>query len=251
MRHAAILVAAIFSVGTAFTGPALADDPQAKQGPMPPRAAIAGQEFDTYRFGATYAASKGSTAAACQNVCYGDQMCRAWSFVMAMGEAEARCELKRGGGRAEPNLMSTSGVATPTMRKQYAAAPTVQTQPSPALYGGPVTRSPAGTIVTSSSTPMGSAPSVTYAAPPTGPIVSSQATPMGSTPNVTYSTGAPKPIAGPSAPRYPDAAVSANAPVSVTVPSQPQTFYPQTKAPNTGAATYYPDRPQVLPAPPK
>ncbi len=70
-----------------------------------------GHETYTYRHGATYKVEAGSTALDCQAACGADDICQAWSFVEAYGSAGARCELKRGGGKPEENLLATSGVS--------------------------------------------------------------------------------------------------------------------------------------------
>lgn len=70
-----------------------------------------GHETYTYRHGATYKVEAGSTALDCQTACGADGVCQAWSFVEAYGSAGARCELKRGGGSPEENLLATSGVS--------------------------------------------------------------------------------------------------------------------------------------------
>lgn len=64
-----------------------------------------------YRHGATYSVGPGSTADACEITCGDDAVCQAWSFVEAYGSAKARCELKRGGGKSEENLLATSGIS--------------------------------------------------------------------------------------------------------------------------------------------
>jgi hypothetical protein len=73
--------------------------------------ASAGHEPFRYLHGATYSVLPGDTALACEAACGDDNACRAWSFVAAYGSAEARCELKRGGGKSEENLLATSGVS--------------------------------------------------------------------------------------------------------------------------------------------
>ncbi len=70
-----------------------------------------GHEVYRYRHGATYRIDAGSTAYACEAACGDDAVCQAWSFVQEYGSAGARCELKRGGGKSEENLLATSGVS--------------------------------------------------------------------------------------------------------------------------------------------
>ncbi len=77
----------------------------------PAGAANPAHERYKYRHGATYSVGPGSTADACEITCGEDAVCQAWSFVEAYGGAEARCELKRGGGRTEENLLATSGIS--------------------------------------------------------------------------------------------------------------------------------------------
>lgn len=64
-----------------------------------------------YRHGATYAVGPGSSADSCEITCRDDDVCQAWSFVQAYGTAQARCELKRGAGKPEENLLATSGLS--------------------------------------------------------------------------------------------------------------------------------------------
>lgn len=89
-----------------------------------------GHERFRYLHGATYAVLDGSTPLACQSACGDDEVCRAWSFVEAYGSAEARCELKRGGGKSEENLLATSGVS-PNVDVGYWGA-TTEAEPLPA-----------------------------------------------------------------------------------------------------------------------
>ena len=70
-----------------------------------------GHEIHRYRHGSTYKVNAGSTADACQAACGEDSICQSWSFVEAYGSAGARCELKRGSGKSEENLLATSGVS--------------------------------------------------------------------------------------------------------------------------------------------
>lgn len=68
-------------------------------------------EPGVYRFGATYRLLNGGDADACQAVCTDDNRCVAWSFVEGLGDGDARCELKRGGGRIELHPLATSGIS--------------------------------------------------------------------------------------------------------------------------------------------
>ena len=79
---------------------------EASIGPAP-----AGHEPFRYLHGSTYSVLPGDTALACEAACGDDEVCRAWSFVAAYGSAHSRCELKQGGGKAEENLLATSGVS--------------------------------------------------------------------------------------------------------------------------------------------
>ena len=73
--------------------------------------ATPGHEIYSYRHGSTYKVDAGSTALACEAACGEDGVCQSWSFVEAYGSAGARCELKRGAGKSEENLLATSGVS--------------------------------------------------------------------------------------------------------------------------------------------
>lgn len=79
---------------------------------LEPAALPAGHERNTYRFGATYSVTDATSALACEAACDDEMSCKAWSFVDAYGASPARCELKRGQGKKEENLLATSGVAT-------------------------------------------------------------------------------------------------------------------------------------------
>lgn len=70
-----------------------------------------GHEAGRYRHGATYAVVDAGSALACQAACGDDGMCQAWSYVAGYGSADARCELKQGGGKSEENLLATSGIS--------------------------------------------------------------------------------------------------------------------------------------------
>jgi hypothetical protein len=73
--------------------------------------AVPGHEVYSYRHGATYKVDTGSTALACEAACGDDGVCQTWSFVEAYGSSGARCELKRGFGKPEENLLATSGIS--------------------------------------------------------------------------------------------------------------------------------------------
>jgi PAN domain len=104
-----------------------------------------GHEVRSYRHGATYKVDAGTTALACEAACGEDMVCQAWSFVDAYGGAEARCELKRGGGRPEENLLATSGVSPRIDGSYWGAAPTEDAVPEDVLIGeGPT---PAGAAI--------------------------------------------------------------------------------------------------------
>lgn len=79
---------------------------EASRGPATP-----GHEVYRYRHGSTYKVDAGSTPLACEAACGEDTVCQSWSFVEAYGNSDARCELKRGGGKSEENLLATSGVS--------------------------------------------------------------------------------------------------------------------------------------------
>lgn len=93
---------------------------EASVGPSKP-----GHEPYIYRHGSTYSVLAGSSALACETACGEEAMCQAWSFVEAYGSAGARCELKRGGGKAEENLLATSGVS-PRVDASYWGTQTVE-----------------------------------------------------------------------------------------------------------------------------
>ena len=110
--------------------PAMADSPSAKPAKKPAAEAAKGQETGIYRFGATYSVLPGDTASACQQACSDDGVCVAWSYVSTYEGADARCELKRGGGKARPDVLATSGISP---RHEALYAP----EPKPELEGGP------------------------------------------------------------------------------------------------------------------
>lgn len=107
--------------------PAFADTPSMKPGKPEP---AKGQEAGVYRFGATYSVTPVETASACQTSCADDAKCVAWSYVATFEGADARCELKQGGGKARPNPLATSGVS-PTLAAKFLP------EPKPELEGGP------------------------------------------------------------------------------------------------------------------
>ena len=121
MRLVSLLAIALLAA------PAYADNPSMK--PDKPEPAK-GQEAGIYRFGATYSVIPGETASACQTSCADDAMCVAWSYVATFEGADARCELKRGGGKARANPLATSGVS-PTLAAKFIP------EPKPELEGGP------------------------------------------------------------------------------------------------------------------
>ncbi|MEZ6013291.1 MAG: PAN domain-containing protein [Hyphomonas sp.] len=110
--------------------PAAADSPGAKPSKKPETTYVKGQEVETYRFGATYSILPGDTASACQQACSDDGVCVAWSYVSTFEGADARCELKRGGGKAQPNPIATSGIS-PRIAEAFIP------EPKPELEGGP------------------------------------------------------------------------------------------------------------------
>ena len=87
--------------------------------------ATPGHEIYSYRHGSTYKVDAGSTALACEAACGEDGVCQSWSFVEAYGSAGARCELKRGAGKSEENLLATSGVS-PRVDASYWGAASVE-----------------------------------------------------------------------------------------------------------------------------
>ena len=110
-----------------MAAPAFADTPSMKPGKPEP---AKGQEAGVYRFGATYSVTPVETASACQTSCADDAKCIAWSYVATFEGADARCELKQGGGKARPNPLATSGVS-PTLAAKFLP------EPKPELEGGP------------------------------------------------------------------------------------------------------------------
>lgn len=125
MRLVPLLAASSAFVLLAAT--AFADTPSMKPDKPEP---VKGQETGIYRFGATYSVTPVETASACQASCADDAMCVAWSYVATFEGADARCELKRGGGKARPHPLATSGVS-PTLAAKFIP------EPKPELEGGP------------------------------------------------------------------------------------------------------------------
>jgi len=101
---------------------------EASRGPATP-----GHEVYRYRHGSTYKVDAGSTPLACEAACGEDAVCQSWSFVEAYGSSGARCELKRGGGKSEENLLATSGVS-PRVDASYWGEAVVEVKPE-ALSG--------------------------------------------------------------------------------------------------------------------
>ncbi|MBK8196816.1 MAG: hypothetical protein IPK75_00500 [Acidobacteria bacterium] len=104
-----------------------------------------GHERFRYRHGATYAVIDGTTPLACQISCGDDDACHAWSFVEAYGGAPARCELKRGGGKSEENLLATSGVSPRTDAALWGVT-TLEAAPAVTLEGEAPAEDPAPEI---------------------------------------------------------------------------------------------------------
>ena len=101
---------------------------EASRGPPTP-----GHEVYRYRHGSTYKVDAGSTALACEAACGDEAICQSWSCVEAYGSAGARCELKRGAGKSEENLLATSGVS-PRVDASYWGEATVEA-PAETLSG--------------------------------------------------------------------------------------------------------------------
>ena len=92
-------------------------------------------EHGVYRFGSTYSVRAGTTAAACEASCADAVSCQSWSFVSSYGASLARCELKRGGGRAEENPLAISGVS-PALRETMWGNSSPMMPAEPALLPG-------------------------------------------------------------------------------------------------------------------
>lgn len=104
MRHITLL-----ALAACLVAPAFAEAPMSLKADAVAEPAPVGYEQGLYRFGATYSVTPSDDALSCQSACADNDMCKAWSFVETVGEAPARCELKRGGGRLERNPAATSG----------------------------------------------------------------------------------------------------------------------------------------------
>lgn len=87
-------------------------------------------EFGIYRFGSTYSVTDGTSPAACEAACGEAQSCQSWSFVASYGAAPARCELKRGGGRAEKNQLAISGISPRLRTAMWGEAPPAPPEPA-------------------------------------------------------------------------------------------------------------------------
>jgi len=124
MRLVPLLALALMAV------PAFADSPGIKPAKPAEITVPKGEEPGVYRFGATYSVLPGDTASACKASCANDGMCIAWSYVATFEGDDARCELKRGGGRARLDPLATSGVS-PTLAAKFIP------EPKPELEGGP------------------------------------------------------------------------------------------------------------------
>nr|WP_321361264.1 PAN/Apple domain-containing protein [uncultured Hyphomonas sp.] len=110
-----------------LAAPAFAETPSMKPDKPEP---VKGQEVGIYRFGATYSVMPVETASACQMICADDAQCVTWSYVETFEGTEARCELKRGGGKARQDPLAISGVS-PTLAAKFFP------EPKPELEGGP------------------------------------------------------------------------------------------------------------------
>lgn len=110
--------------------PLTATGTSAYSGPQTP-----GHEIHRYRHGSTYKVDVGTTADACEAACGEDGVCQSWSFVEAYGSAAARCELKRGSGKSEENLLATSGVSPRVDASYWGDANVAAPAPSTMLSG--------------------------------------------------------------------------------------------------------------------
>jgi hypothetical protein len=128
--------ASLFVLAALLGAPSLADDPNALPEPLPAKPPVPGQEFYTYRFGATYGVRDASSATQCQMVCKDDLQCESWSWIQQLGTVPARCELKRGPGSVEPNVSATSGTRMPGWNAATASTSTI----SPAVLGASTLR---------------------------------------------------------------------------------------------------------------
>lgn len=101
----------MLAIAACLVAPAFADAPMSLKADVMARPQITGAEAGLYRFGATYSITPSKDALSCQAACANDARCLAWSHVATTGEHDAWCELKRGGGRVEHNLLATSGIS--------------------------------------------------------------------------------------------------------------------------------------------
>lgn len=115
---------------------------------LEPASLPAGHERNTYRFGATYSVTDAVSALACEAACDDEMSCKAWSFVDMYGASPARCELKRGQGKKEENLLATSGIATKLKEAALGetVAPAVAPVAEPGQLQGGVTPAPAPSL---------------------------------------------------------------------------------------------------------
>jgi PAN domain-containing protein len=102
----ALLLAACFSL------PVMADSLEAESASAEAIQAAPGQQSGIYRFGATYEFTNTATIDDCQQLCNTRPACLAWSYIEALDEGAARCELKRGAGKVERNPLATSGLSS-------------------------------------------------------------------------------------------------------------------------------------------
>ena len=226
MRFASVILLA-----ACLAAPAFADIQGAESVPTPPseRPAYNGQEPGIYRFGATYNTLAGSTPSACQSSCSNDLNCVSWSYVSPIGEAKARCELKRGGGKVVHNMSAVSGISARHEAK-YAPAPApVLRTSSTVLSGGPTS---AGTVI--------------YSAPT---IVSSPSQTTSSTTTTTTTRTVRYPAqsqASEGRVTVPLSTAPVNTNTTVTYEA-PKPYYPNADQAEGGKSTsYYPDRARIV-----
>lgn len=214
----------------------------------PARDAPAGHEIDTYRFGATYASRPGSSVLACETTCGDDLACAAWSFVEAYGAADARCDLKRSAGRAEENLLATSGLSPARNMQVHGRAPVAAPIDRDQLLSD-ASAAPGERLLVSSTPVLMYTPGVIQ--PPAAPAP--VATPTGITlpmsePIVSYTAGTPVPQPAPAlryAPATP-AVTEVAAPATRDVQAN-TTYYPGSPSEGSDdkdAAGYY--QPRIL-----
>lgn len=118
------------AVKSPTVSPLEATDASYGPGKTPP-----GHEVGRYRHGATYSVVDAGSALACQAACGDDGVCQAWSYVAGYGSAEARCELKQGGGKSEENLLAISGVSPRVDAVIWGASAPPEPAPSDQLIG--------------------------------------------------------------------------------------------------------------------